>query len=97
MLDHEAFPRPKGDAYGLHEAAARGRAVTGPSVDVPGVEAERAVVAIAAVLQRRDCGSAVRAREANVLVFPSDCPDPREMEELQLEGSGFRTFSLVPP
>jgi hypothetical protein len=59
-------------ALGEHDAAAGRGAVAGVDVDVLGVQARGAVVAIAPVAERWDARSAVLTREALVLGCPAD-------------------------
>jgi hypothetical protein len=72
MYQHEPLAATVLDALGTHQAATAGGPVAGVNVDVLGVQARRAVVAVAPVAERHDPLTAVLADETLVLGGPAD-------------------------
>jgi hypothetical protein len=74
---HESLRRLVVHGDRLHESVARVRAVARANVDVQGVEAVRAVVAITAAGERVDPHAALLTGERRVLGVPGDGPSSR--------------------
>lgn len=93
MDDHEAFSATLLNTLRAHESAAGRGPVAGLDVDVLGPQACRAVVAVAAVAQRRDLPTTSLAGKALILNDPSDGSASGVEEVIFNRSAGFRSFS----
>jgi hypothetical protein len=70
--DHQPFARPLVHSVRAHQTMAIRSSIAWPDVDVHRPQAQRAMIAVTAVGQRRHHGTAVRADKALILGSPAD-------------------------
>src|SRR5262249_1272674 len=75
--DHQPFARPVVHSHRTHQAMAWRCAITWREVDVLGPQAQRTVVAVTAIRERRYRSAAVLADESPILGKPADASASR--------------------